>query len=225
MRSLPHALAVFAVILVLFGIWNWRHHRPHTSPENGQLRGHLYTNSYFGFTVTLPTNWPVFHQAELEKGIHTNLPPPQRIHSPLMGSFEIPDVAVHNLLTTSEDAASLTDGTMTPTNTTFTILAQNVSFIPEMRSGRNVLATWLGAFEITRHSDDNQIQAQGPKEAPIGGRTFYCDTFHASPHGVPVVRRLYARVEQGHALVFVLIAPTDRDLEPLEKILATAHFN
>ncbi len=225
MRSLPHAIVVFAVIVaVLVGRELLR--KPKPSPENGQLVGHLYTNSTFGFSLFLPTNWPVYHQAALEGGIHTNLPKPKRMHNPFGGgSFELPDMEVHNLLTTSEDVASLTDGTMTPTNMTFSMLAQNVSFLPQMASGRNVLATWLGAFEITQHPNEGDIRGEGPREVSVGGRAFYWDTFHTESHGVPVVRRLYARVEQGYALTFVLIAPTDAELERVEKILATARFN
>lgn len=225
MRSLPHAIVVFAIIMaVLLGRELFR--KPKPSPENGQLIGRLYTNSTFGFTVLVPTNWRVFHQAQLEHGIHTNLPKPRRIEVPFAGgSYELPDVEVHHLLTTSEDAASLTDGTMTPTNATFSILAQNVSYLPQMESGRNVLATWLGAFETIQHPDEGNIQGEGPKEVSVGGREFYRDTFRVQPHGVPVVRRLYARIERGYALMFVLIAPNDAELDRVEMILATAHFN
>jgi hypothetical protein len=216
---------VFAVIVLVLLIREWRR-KPIPAPENGQLMGHLYTNSTFGFNLTLPTNWPVFHQAELEQGIHKNLPKPKRMSNPYSGgSFAMPDVEVHNLLTASVDANCLTDGTMAPTNTTFTILAQNVSFLPDVNSGKNVLGMWLNISEIAGPSHGDQIYPQGPKEVSVGGRSFYCDTFKVNHGDVSMQRRFYARVEHGEALVFVLLAPTDGEMSRLEQILATTHFN
>src|SRR5262245_49766052 len=99
---------------------------------NGRLLGQTYTNSTFGFTLLVPTNWSVFKRAELEKGIKRMVLPSRRMPD---GTLRMPEVEFHNLLTIAPgpiDPAYQAISVLAPTNT-LSIFAQKA--MPGARNG------------------------------------------------------------------------------------------
>jgi hypothetical protein len=204
---------------------------PKICPQNGKLSGQRYTNEFFGFTMDVPTNWAIYHRSELEQGIHREYPKPERHYSPMTGWMEIPHIELYNLITTGDNAATLTDGTLTPTNATLSVLSMyQAHFEDEGRpyDGRLPLAMLAGTMDILQQpksGDSADMEQTGPSEVVLGGRKFYRDTLRLTKRGVPLIRRFYGRIENEHSLIFVLLAPNDADLDRLEQILATTRFS
>jgi hypothetical protein len=230
-------IAVLCSVLILGGLGCHRKaigqagSPPKISPQSGKLTAQRYTNEFFGFTIDVPTNWAVYHRAELEQGIHREYPKPERHYSPMTGWIEVPHVELYNLITTGDNPATLTDGTLTPTNATLTILAmRQPHFEDEGRpyDGRLPLAMLAGTMGIVQRperGDSADMEQTGPSEVVLGGKEFYRDTLRLTKGGVPLIRRFYARIENEHSLVFALLAPNNTDLDHLEQILATTRFS
>jgi hypothetical protein len=80
-----------------------------------------------------------------------------------------------------------------------------------------------GAFAIVA-APDGRVRADGPSEVSVGGRKFYNDTFRRNIKTKQVSERIYARVDGGYALIFVLSAPTDGELDKLEQLMTSVRF-
>lgn len=231
-RTLLRIAAVALVLmLAVAGCDRRAGNTPRICPQNGKLTGRHYTNNFFGFTIDVPTNWAVYHRAELEQGIHREFPKPERHYSPMTGWIEVPHTELYNLITTGDNPATLTDAKLTPTNATLSVIAMHQAhFEDEGRpyDGRLPLAMLAGSMEIVQRTTPGEsadIAQTGPSEVVLGGRKFYRDTLRLTQHGVPLIRRFYGRIENEHSLVFELMAPNDADLDRLEKIVATTQFS
>jgi hypothetical protein len=221
-------LCLALAVLVICGIGC--SHKRTAVPTDAHLTADSYTNSFFGFELKIPANWIVLNKIALE---NTNRPitPPQRIRDPFSGGWIVmPDVEMHDLITLVQDTNALADPTMTAlatTNVAFTVFGHNVQPLNEIHTGKDYLGFLAGVFATLARSD-HDLHMSGPSEINISGRKFYHVTFQrtarAKQASGPVFERIYTRVEGGYALVFVLSAPTEGELNKLEQVLAAVRF-
>jgi hypothetical protein len=193
---------------------------------DAHLSANTYTNSYFGFSLKTPAGWAVLNRAEIE-----NPPPPsapKQIRNPVDGLLiAIPDVEIYNLITVVERTNLFPDVTttaMASTNIVLSVLAQDVSWNRDVHTGKDYLQMIFGIYDIVA-PPGQRVQNAGPAEVEVGGRKFYRDTFHRTYKDIRVNERVYARLESRHALVFVLSAPTEGELDQLEQIIGTVSFH
>ena len=195
---------------------------------DSRLNAGLYTNSFFGFTILVPTNWVVLNRTDIEKAASRPATPPKQVRNPMTGQMvDLPDMEIYDLITVVQSTNSFPDATLTAlgaTNRAFSVLGQYVTPFEEIHTGKDYLGMLGGMFGILQAPNQN-LRNVGPSEVLLGGRKFYRDTFRRTVRTTPVSQRIYARVETGYALIFVLTAPTESELDRLEQIMTAAQFH
>jgi hypothetical protein len=225
-KSLLHLLNI--ALMMSLTACSGCHRKKSGSPMDGHLSAGLYTNSFFGFTVTVPTNWIVLNRTDIETAPSRPAPPPKQVRNPMTGQMiDLPDMDTYDLITLVQSTNLFPDVTLTAlgtTNCAFSVLGQYVTPFEEIHTGKDYLGMLVGVFAILQ-APNQEFRSAGPSEVPVGGRKFYRDTFRRNMKTVQVSQRIYARVEAGYALIFVLTAPTESELDKLEQIMTTAQFH
>jgi hypothetical protein len=225
MKTLPFHLAYLVLSTFLIAGCG----KKTSSPMDAHLNTGLYTNSFFGFTIAVPTNWVVLNKTDIDNASSRPAPSPKQMRNPATGQmFNMPDMEMHNLITLVQETNLFPDTTLTAlgtTNLSFSVFGQNVQFLEEIHTGKDYLGMLAGIFEITTLPNHDDLTNTGPSEVLVGGRKFYHDTFRRNMKTTYVRQRIYSRVDNGYALIFVLTAPTEGDLDKLEQIMATVQFH
>jgi hypothetical protein len=187
------------------------------SPTDGTLTETAYENTYFGFTLPLPSGWSVA-TPETEEHLRKMGTKAMTADDPqLQASVDAASAKTFQLLTVSEHPV----GAPVPFNPMIVVMAENIAYAPGIKTGADYLFH-LGAI-LERSSVP--FEARGEVSAvELGGRTFHRKDFEiAPPSGIT---QTYVAAREGeHVLVFILTVRDQAELENLLSLVSKTEFH
>jgi hypothetical protein len=205
---------VIATIILLGVIANGQ---PPSTPDDGGVKDGVYSNKFFGFSVSYPADW-VVHGADTNE--HLMDVGRERATSSGALSSVAANVALKNtyqLLTTFRYALG-TPGV--ETNSAFMIVAEKVSHAPGIVTGRDYLINVrplmlkLGAKDLHE-----------PVELVLSGHQFFRQDYLTPMEGVPIHQALIIGIFKGYALAFSLTGKDQKTVDEAAKALDTLKFS
>ena len=183
----------------------------------GAFNNSVYTNNYFGLTVTIPADWSIQDQeaqrrimklgGKMVAGDDKNL-------KSLMKASELKTV---NLFAAFEYPA----GTPVAFNPSIMALAEKVSQLPGIKRGKDYL------FFARQILESGQMQVSFPKEIyteRLGGVDFDVMDLELSVREITIKEKYYAAIIKGYALSFIVAFTNDEEESSDQKILNTVTF-
>jgi hypothetical protein len=174
----------------------------------GTVENSVYRNKYFGFVITLPSDWNIQDEESRRQIMNTGA-------KALAGDEKNPTVSelqTANLLTAFKHPL----GSKVPVNSSIACVAERVSQEPSIKRGRDYLAYSRKVVEASRAAVSF---AKGISTETLGGREF--DVMHVkmSLAGKTIQQEYYATIIKGYALVFVISYATEEDKATLKSVL------
>jgi hypothetical protein len=186
------------------------------SPNDGTLTDAAYENTYFGFTLPLPTGWSVATpqtEAHLIEVGRRTLADADEL---LQAGIEAASAKSFQLLTVSEHPV----GAPVPFNPMIIVAAESVAHAPGVKTGADYLFHLRGVLE----SSSVPYEPRGEIVAfDLGGRPFHRRDFEVSPPSGITQSYIFAR-EGDYALGFILTARDQSELEHLLGLVSKVHF-
>jgi hypothetical protein len=183
----------------------------------GTFNNSVYTNNYFGLTVTIPADWSIQDQEA------------QRRLMKLGGNMLAGDdknlkslVKASELKTVNLFAAfKYPMGTPVTFNPSVMALAEKVSQLPGIKRGKDYL------FFVRQTLESGQMQVSFPKDIyteRLGGVDFDVMDLELSIRGITVKQKYYMTIMKGYALGFIVSFTNDEEESSDQKILNTVTF-
>ncbi len=175
--------------------------------NGGAVEGRKYTNTKFGFALTVPENWfiggPDFETVIKEKGFD-------------LRTDDIAGKANRNI---DILMTAFTSGKPAGQNAILRITAENLRANPQIRDAVDYFDAITAAYMSTKLPSDFSYSAT--KAEQLGRNQYaFLDTRSASGK-----KRMYATVRKGYAIMFTLSYSDPADLEAVREILAAADFS
>ncbi len=184
----------------------------------GTFNKSVYSNQYFGLSVTVPDGWSVQDreaQARLTKAGSAAVAGDDKNLKAVLKASELHMV---QLLTVFQHPL----GTPVTFNPSFMGMAEMVRQLPGIQRGKDY------QFQMKQTLASSQMKVSFPKETyteRIGGVDFDVMETQMGVRGIVVKQRYYSTIKKGYALSFVTSFTTDEEEASLKKALATVAFH
>ena len=183
-------------------------------PDDAHVEGDVYTNAFFGFSITVPDGWSIM---ELEK-----LRSIQRERRNQMLNSKNPRMRI-----VAEDQPSTQllmisrapIGSPTPNNV---LCNATATMVGGPISSREVVTHGINDLTEAKIGFTQRGEITG---RDLGGVLFSEITLTLSMPKGDLVQKQVITVVKEHALAFILTAPNDQEMLSLESVLASIRFN
>jgi hypothetical protein len=183
-------------------------------PDNGKVTEGVYRNEFFGFTYKLPLDWTI-HGEETEKVLMES--GKQLIAGDDDTKKKLLDLAsqrTFHLLTAFEFPL----GTPGKPNRSIQLIAENVSFAPGIRTGKDYILN----LRQTMAQGQLKIEYPGePTEETIGGVGFYRQDMTIEISTVTVYEIVYCTILKEYAITYILVARSKQGVEEVANSIAS----
>jgi len=183
----------------------------------GTIANNTYTNTYFGFSMAVPSGWNVQTSEEMKamSNLGKELMAGEDKH--FKKQIDAAEINVANLFT----AFQFELGETTGYNPSVVINAENISKTP-IKTG----ADYLNAARKTLARSQMSLQPTSSNERIVlGGKEFSYFSGTLDVQGIAVQQRYYSSVINNFSLNIVLNYQTEAELERLLEVLKTLQFN
>ena len=188
-----------------------------TSIDSGTLDTGIYSNDFFGFSLTLPDDWHPLDQGGMNKVTQAGGSALAGKNKKIKVSIQAAKNGSYNLLMAYQHPL----GTRVPFNPAIGAVAQKVDKLPGIKSGRDYL------LYIKRFMANSRVRMSfSPKieRVNIDGVDF--DQLYAEANmGQTVVsQEYYASVQKGYVLSFILSYVDDDQYDVLQESIESIMF-
>jgi hypothetical protein len=183
----------------------------------GAVKNSVYHNKYFGFNLTLPSEWSVQDQEMSQRLAEIGRKTLAGEDKGIKALFKASEQQSINLLT----AFKYPVGTPVPFNPMIACVAERVRELPGIKCGKDY------HYHAKKLMESGQMKFEFPKEISaekLGGIDF--DVMHALMTIGPstVQQKYYAAIMKGYALVFIVSFTTTDEESVLQSILEGVSF-
>jgi len=183
----------------------------------GAVKNSVYQNEYFGFKVTLPSDWSVQDQAMrqrlAEQGKQMMAGDDKGIKAVLKAS----ELQTINLLAAFQHPV----GTPVPFNPSIMCVAERVSGLPGIKRGKDY------HFHARKLMESSQVKFEFPADIPavtLGGVEFDVMPVTMTVGPSTAQQKYYAAIRKGYALNFIVSFTTADEEAVLQHILEGVSF-
>lgn len=183
----------------------------------GSFQGSTYTNEYFAMSLTIPEGWSVQTHESLQQMAKVGGQVIAGDDQNLQASMRAAELQTVNLFAAFERPV----GTPVPYNPSIVAVAEHVSHMPGIKSGKDYL------YHARQLLEAGQLKVTFLKEVPsvrLGGVEFHTMAVQLSMAGRTMTQQYYAAVMKGYALGFVISYVTDAQRTVMESALKTLTF-
>jgi len=213
MKRYPFLIAIILLLCFVVPVSNAQ--QPST-PDDGSVTDGVYTNRFFGFSVTYPKDWVVHGEAT---NIRLKEIGKERAASTGAMSAASSEVVLKNtyqLLTTFQYPL----GAAVEVNPSFMLVAERVSHAPGIVTGRDYLLHVRPLMIKTGLVPVNDE----PAELTIAGRKFFRQDSRMQMNGVSVEQTIIITVSKGFAIAFILSGKDQPSIDAMIKAVGTLKF-
>ena len=188
-----------------------------STPDDGGVSNGVYSNKFFGFSVTYPKDWVVHGDAtnirlkELGKERATTT------GAMSAASSEIVLKNTYQLLTTFQYPMGAPNVEVNPS---FMLVAENVSHAPGIVNGRDYL---LHVRPMMIKTGVVPVQDE-PTELLLSGRKFFRQDSRMQVNGMAIQQAIIITVSNGYGLAFILSGQDQQTIDALAKAVGTLEF-
>ncbi|HWN08801.1 MAG TPA: hypothetical protein VNO50_05910 [Pyrinomonadaceae bacterium] len=207
---------LIAIIFLLCSVAPLLHAQQFTGPEDATVSGGVYTNRFFGFSVTYPKDWVVHGDAT---NVRLREIGKERAASTGAMSAASSEVVLRNtyqLLTTFQYPM----GAAVEVNPGFMLVAEKVSHAPAIVTGRDYLLHVRPLMLKT-----GVVPVGEPVELTLAGRNFFRQDSRMEISGTSIEQTIIITVTQGFALAFILSGKDQASMNEMIKAVATLKFD
>jgi hypothetical protein len=214
MKNLHLVLALFTIIL--FGTC-----RPPQTNDNfdyGKIENNRYSNDFFGCSLDLPPDWAVQSREQMEKLQDLGKEMIAGEDKKLKKELKVAEIRTANLITVFKFEL----GTTTEFNPNISIVAENVRFSPNIKSGEDYLHRSRKLLEQSQFKYDS-ISTTLDK-IDFSGKVFSRMFTSVSYMGIPIRQEYFSTVLNGFSFNIVISYSDDKQKEELTDVLGTLRF-
>lgn len=213
---MERSLKLIAIVFLLC-IFSPVSHAQVSSPDDGGVVNGVYTNRYFGFSLSYPKDWVVHGEAT-----NTRLRELGKERAASSGAMSAASTEVilrntYQLLTTFQYPM----GAAIAVNPAFMVVAEKVDHAPGIVTGRDYL---LHVRPLMIKTGLIPINDE-PIELTLAGRKFYRQDSRMDLAGVAVEQSIIITVTRGFALAFILSGKDQASISELTRAVATLKFS
>ena len=184
----------------------------------GTINNSVYTNSYFGMTVTLPSDWSVESQEAQKRTLNTGEKIIAGEDKNLSAAMKASELRVVNLFVVSK----YPKGAPVSYNPSIMAVAEDVRDSPGIKRGSDY------HFHAKQLLQAGSLEVSFPKDIytrSVGGVDFDIMEVEIHVRGIVVKQKYYATVLKGYAVSMIISFTTDTEEASLQKILDTVAFH
>jgi hypothetical protein len=188
-----------------------------STPDDGVVASGAYTNRFFAFALPLPTGWSV---AKRETVVEL-----QKKGSEIMASDAKSERLLQSAVKRSYSLLMMSEhpvGAAVEANPTINIVAENVSHLPGLKTGKDYL------FHVTKllaGGNLNYEKIGEGTEIEIGGRNFHRVRFAGQAMQTQFHQTYFATIINGYALGIVTTSGSLEDVKTIERLVSRIQFN
>jgi len=205
-----------AIILVLSFAAPVSNAQQTSSPDDGSVDNGVYSNRFFGFSVTHPKDWVVHGEATNIRLRETGKERAASSGALSAASSEASLKNTYQLLTMFQYPM----GAAIAVNPGFMLVAEKVSQVPSIVTGRDYLFHVRPMLVKTGVVPLNNE----PVEVILSGQKFFRQDSHMQVNGVSVEQAILITVLKGYAIVFILSAKDRPTIDEMMKSVRTLKF-
>lgn len=217
MRKTKH-LALWSIGLFAFFVVASCAKKQEAKIDLGTIEGSVYKNNYFGFSLKIPEKWQV-QDNETKKMIMER---GKRLAAGNEGSLkELIDASeLHtvNLLTMFQHPL----GTPAAYNPGFVIVAEKISHVPGITSGRDYLFL---AKQLMERAQIKYTFAKDTYSESISRLSFHVMEVEMNTASLTVKQKYYVTIMKGYALLFITSYFTDEELKRQDEVIKSIKFS
>jgi hypothetical protein len=183
----------------------------------GTFNNSVYHNNYFGMTVAIPSDWSMQDQAAQQRLMQLGNKLVSGDDKNMKAVLKASELQSVNLFAVFK----YLQGSPVPFNPSIIAIAENVSQLPGIRSGKDY------HFHARKVLESSQMEVTFPKDIytqQLGGINFDVMEAQMSIRGMVVKQKYYATITKGYALCFIESFTTDEEQASLQKILDAVSF-
>jgi hypothetical protein len=183
----------------------------------GAFNNSVYTNNYFGLTVTIPTDWSIQDQAAQRRIMNLGEKIIAGDDKAMKTVLKAAELQMVNLFAVYKYPL----GTPVTNNPAIMAMAERVSQLPGIKRGKDYL------FQVRQTLESGQMQVSFPKDVytqRLGGVDFDVMDLELSIRGIKVKEKYFATVIKGYALSFIVMFKGDEEEPAQQKILDSLAF-
>ncbi|MFC1497910.1 hypothetical protein ACFLS1_05490 [Verrucomicrobiota bacterium] len=183
----------------------------------GIVKDSVYQNKYFGFSVTLPSDWNIQDQETRKQLSDVGGKMLAGEDKNLKAAVKAAEMTTVNLFTTFEHPL----GTPVPFNPSVICMAERIRHMPGIKRGKDYL------FHAKKLLEAGQMTVFFPEEISseqISGRAF--DVMHVEIPlaGMVVRQKYYTIIIKDYVLCFIVSFTTDEEQSFLKDVLKSTSF-
>ena len=184
----------------------------------GTFNNSVYTNKYFGMSVTVPADWNIQDQSALRRLMKKGEALLSGDDKNMKATIKASELRVVNLFAAFEHAP----GSPVTFNPSIMSLAESVQDMTGIKRGSDY------HFHARQFLESGQIKINFPHDIytkSVGGVDFDVMDTEMPVRGLVIKQKYYATIVKGYALVFILSAVDDAQVAELQKILDTVKID
>jgi hypothetical protein len=189
-----------------------------STPDSGNVKDGIYSNTFFGFSYTYPKDWVVHDEATKERMMELGKERARETKALSDASAEVLAKHTYQLLTVFQYQLG-TPGV--ERNAAIQVAAEDVRHAPAIVNGRVYL---LNVRQLLTKMGAQPLQAE-PIEVVLAGHKFFRQDFESLVEGKPVHTSMLVNVTKGWTLAFIFTAADRPQVDEMIKTLETLKFS
>ncbi len=184
----------------------------------GTFEESLYRNKYFAMAITIPSDWSIQDNQAKQQLMHTGQKMIAGDDKNFQAALNASELQSVNLFAVFKHPL----GTPVPYNQNISCVAERVSHMPGIRTGKDY------HFHVKKLLESGQMKFSFPKEVYselLSGVEFHVMSVELALGGMTVKQEYYVTIMKGYALVFIISFTTDEERNMLTNILKTLTFS
>jgi len=186
--------------------------------DYGKVENNIYSNSFFNFEITLPSDWVVQSKEQTENLVEAGKKIVAGDDSNLKAVIKAAEINTAYLLTLFQYEI----GSAVEYNPSLMLIAENVKLAPGIKTGGDYL------FQTRKLMKQSQIQYNHIDEdfenVKINGQEFHRMNLDLNHIGLHIKQSYYSTIYNNFALSIIVSHVTDDQKEDLEKVLNSLDF-
>jgi hypothetical protein len=177
----------------------------------------VYTNKYFGLSVTVPSDWNIQDQESQKRMMSLGKKMVAGDDKNLKAALSASELQTVNLLTALKHPL----GSPVPFNPNIIVMAEMVRQMPGIQRGKDY------HFQVKKTLEAGQMQisfSNGDYTEQLGGVEFDVMDQEVKIRNLTVKQRYCTTIKKGYALSLILSFTTDEEEASLRKIVETLAF-
>lgn len=184
----------------------------------GRLQGSRYTNDYFGFTIVLPADWEMLHGKEQLDKINEIARQINVENNEDFIKVLATEARTNSLFNIS--AMKYKEGSRGGFNASVTVLGEDISAFPHIKTGKEFLENVKTAMTGT----EQEFKFEDGDQHTVNGRLFDHLMVTQEVEGQTITQSYYVTIEKNCAIGVQLTSYDEESKSETNKILETLEF-